>query len=73
MRKQSRTIALAGAIATAFAFTAVPSQIIFASAANAEVQNAREAGPKNDTYWFRNADGTSGHRKVDVWGHSVEN
>jgi hypothetical protein len=63
---------MTGIIAATIAFTAVPAQIIFASGANAQEESMRMSGPKNDTYWFRNADGGSQHCKVDVWGHTVD-
>jgi hypothetical protein len=72
MRKRPFNAALAGALAATIAFTAVPVQIIFTSSANAEVRSAKESGPKNDTYWFRNGESSNEHHKVDVWGHALD-
>ncbi len=73
MRKRSFNAALAGTLAAAIAFTAVPAQIVFASSANAQAQSKKVSSPKNETYWFHWYTGRSNpHCKVNVWGHILD-
>ncbi|MFY9641908.1 MAG: hypothetical protein WA384_18815 [Rhodomicrobium sp.] len=79
MRNRSLNTALAGAIAAALAFVAVPAQIVTATDASARVHNAKLHHPKNAAYYHhdvdtRNWDFTLAPRNgnpncmVDVWG-----
>ncbi len=72
MRNRSFNTAMVGIIAATVAFTAVPAQSSFASGANAKIQTAKEAGSKNDAYWFRNPNGSREHCKADVWGYELD-
>ncbi len=71
MRIRTFSGALLGAIAAAVAFTAAPSQIIFASSANAEVR--REYMKDNLPFFFyQEQDKPGRHCQVNVWGHLLD-
>lgn len=79
MRNRSLNTALAGAIAVAIAFVAVPAQFVFATDASARVHSAKLHHHKNAAFYHndpdtRNWDFTvprgdvNPNCMVDVWG-----
>jgi len=71
MRTRFSKIALVGAIAAAFAFTAVPSQIMLAASANARVLTEK---PQTGMTWNlgQHSERSNHHCKVYVLGSMVD-